>query len=114
LVFLVTLQFTGTSSRAPIRNPFPPTAASVEAGQRLYAQRCAPCHGPTGHGNGPLAAGLRPPPADLVVHVPLHADHDLFQIIHDGIAGTAMAPFGGQVTEEEIWHTMNYLKTLEQ
>ena len=51
---------------------------------------------------------------DLVVHVPLHADHDLFQIIHDGIAGTTMAPFGGQMTEEEIWHTMNYLKTLEQ
>jgi mono/diheme cytochrome c family protein len=48
------------------------------------------------------------------VHVPLHADHDLFQIIHDGIAGTAMAPFSGQITEQEIWHTINYLKTLEQ
>jgi mono/diheme cytochrome c family protein len=48
------------------------------------------------------------------VHVPLHADRDLFQIIRDGIAGTAMAPFGGQMTEEEIWHTINYLKTLEQ
>jgi len=114
MIFLVTLQSAGMGPRAPVRNPFPPTAASVEAGQRLYAQRCTPCHGPTGRGNGPLAAGLRPPPADLVVHVPLHADHDLFQIIHDGIAGTTMAPFGGQMTEEEIWHTMNYLKTLEQ
>ena len=38
---------------------------------------------------------------------------NLFQIIRDGIAGTAMAPFGGQMTEEEIWHTINYLKTLE-
>jgi len=47
------------------------------------------------------------------VHVPLHADRDLSQIIYDGIAGTAMAPFGGQMTEEEIWHTINYLKTLE-
>jgi mono/diheme cytochrome c family protein len=114
LVFLATLQSTGTGRRAPVRNPFPPTAASVEAGQRLYTQRCTPCHGPTGRGSGPLAAGLRPPPADLVVHVPLHADHDLFQIIRDGVTGTAMAPFGGQMTEEEIWHTINYLKTLEQ
>jgi hypothetical protein len=48
------------------------------------------------------------------VHVPLHAERDLFQIIRDGIADTAMAPFGGQMTEEEIWHTINYLKTLEQ
>jgi len=114
LVFLATMQSTGTGLRAPVRNPFPPTAASVEAGQRLYTQRCTPCHGPTGRGNGPLAVGLRPPPADLVVHVPLHADHDLFQIIRDGVAGTAMAPFGGEMTEEEIWHTINYLKTLEQ
>ena len=114
LIFLVTLQSAGTGARAPVRNPFPPTAASVAAGQQLYARRCAPCHGPTGRGNGPLAAELHPPPADLVVHVPLHADHDLFQIIHDGIAGTAMAPFSGQITEQEIWHTINYLKTLEQ
>jgi len=48
-----------------------------------------------------------------VVHMPLHTDHDLFQIIHDGVAGTAMAPFGGPMTDEEIWHTINYLKTFE-
>jgi copper transport protein len=114
LAFLATLQSTTTGLRAPVRNPFPPTATSVEAGQRFYTQRCTPCHGPTGRGNGPLAAGLRPSPTDLVVHVPLHADHDLFQLIRDGVAGTAMAPFGGQMTEEEIWHTINYLKTLEQ
>jgi hypothetical protein len=50
----------------------------------------------------------------LVVHVPLHADHDLLQIIRAGVTGTAMAPFGGQMTEEEIWYTINYQKTLEQ
>jgi mono/diheme cytochrome c family protein len=113
LVFLATLQSTRAGRRASVGNPFPPTAASREAGQRLYTQRCTPCHGLTGRGNGPLAAGLRPPPADLVVHVPLHADRDLFQSIHNGIAGTAMAPFGGHMTEGEIWHTINYLKTLE-
>ena len=114
VVFLGTLQWADTEARVPRHNPFPPTAASVDAGQRLYAQRCVPCHGPAGRGDGPLAPGLRPPPADLVQHVPLHADPDLFASIHDGIAGTAMAPFGGQMTAEEIWHTINYLKTLEQ
>jgi copper transport protein len=113
-VFLGTLQWAGPEARASRRNPFPPTAASIAVGQRLYAQRCVPCHGPAGRGDGPLAPGLRPPPADLVQHVPLHADPDLFASIHDGIAGTAMAPFGGQMTAEEIWHTVNYLKTLGQ
>jgi copper transport protein len=114
VVFLGTLQVAGTGARASHRNPFPPIAASIEAGQRLYTERCVPCHGPAGRGDGPLAPGLRPPPADLVQHVPLHADPDLFATIHDGIAGTAMAPFGGQMTAEEIWHTINYLKTLGQ
>ena len=114
LVFLGALQWADTGARGPRHNPFPPTAASIAAGQRLYAQRCVPCHGPAGRGDGPLALGLHPPPADLVQHVPLHAGPDLFTTIHDGIAGTAMAPFGGQMTVEEIWHTINYLKTLGQ
>jgi len=28
--------------------------ANAPPGQRLYAQRCAVCHGPDGRGNGPL------------------------------------------------------------
>ena len=31
----------------------------------LFARYCADCHGPGGHGDGPGAAGLQPPPADL-------------------------------------------------
>jgi copper transport protein len=114
MAFLGTLQSAGMRPRSLASNPFPPTVASVQEGQRLYAERCASCHGPSGRGNGPLAAGLRPPPADLVMHAPLHADRDLFQTIRDGIAGTAMVPFGGHMPEEEIWHTINYLKTLGQ
>ena len=32
---------------------------------RFYADHCAACHGPTGRGDGPLAAGLDTPPSDL-------------------------------------------------
>jgi mono/diheme cytochrome c family protein len=39
---------------------------SVEQGQQLYrANGCASCHGASGRGDGPLAASLRFPPADL-------------------------------------------------
>ncbi len=32
----------------------------------LYATNgCAACHGPEGHGNGPLAKTLKPPPRDF-------------------------------------------------
>ena len=31
----------------------------------LYIRYCADCHGPSGHGDGPAAGGLQPPPSDL-------------------------------------------------
>ena len=33
--------------------------------QSLFIRYCAECHGPGGRGDGPAAAGLQPPPADL-------------------------------------------------
>ncbi len=40
-------------------------ATEVETGRSNYDSLCAGCHGPTGKGDGPSAAGLNPPPADL-------------------------------------------------
>ena len=97
-----------------LRNPFPPTPKSLEAGAATYAQVCQTCHGVRGRGDGPAATGLLPPPADLVVHVPLHGEADLFRFIRDGIPGTAMAPQGEVLSEEQIWHAVNYIRTLEE
>jgi hypothetical protein len=36
-----------------------------EWGKDLYMQRCASCHGQSGKGDGPTAAALKNPPADL-------------------------------------------------
>ncbi len=96
-----------------VRNPFPSNAESLEKGLAIYQSACQVCHGEGGRGDGPGAAGLDPPPADLVVHVPLHPDKDLFKFIDEGIAGTSMAPMGGRLTEEEMWHVINYVQTLE-
>ena len=67
-----------------------------------------------GRGDGPAGVALLPPPADLVIHVPLHSDADLFRFIRDGIPDTAMAPQGGNLTEEQMWHVVNYIRTLEE
>ena len=34
-------------------------------GAALYAARCAFCHGPTGHGNGPSGRTMKPRPTDF-------------------------------------------------
>lgn len=39
--------------------------ATPDRGAEDFAALCAPCHGPSGVGDGPLAKGLDHPPADL-------------------------------------------------
>lgn len=34
----------------------------VEKGKEVFNQRCVPCHGSTGHGDGPASASLNPKP----------------------------------------------------
>ncbi|RMF11448.1 MAG: iron permease [Alphaproteobacteria bacterium] len=73
-----------------------------ELGSRLYAENCAMCHGVKGHGDGPQAAGLEPPPIDF--SDPARAEerslYALFLSITDGIAGTAMPPYANLSTQE--------------
>ena len=56
---------------------------------------------------------MNPPPADLTVHVPLHPDRALFEFVRDGIPGTAMPALAATLSDEEIWHIINYIQTLE-
>jgi len=94
-------------------NPVSPTADSVDQGKSIYSQFCSTCHGVSTRGDGPLAIGLDPPPADLTVHVPLHPDNVLYQFVQEGIPGSSMPPLGGAISPEETWHLVNYLRTLE-
>jgi copper transport protein len=93
-------------------NPFPPTQNSIEMGQAVFIENCQSCHGREGRGDGPNSAGLEPPPANLHEHVPLHPDMELFAIVTNGISGTAMPAFEGQLSEEERWHLINYMRAL--
>ena len=89
-----------------------PEVKSLEIGRRLYLQLCEVCHGASGRGDGPLAATLAPPPANLIEHVPQHPDGVLFWFIYAGIPGTRMPALSATLTQEEIWHLVNYIKTL--
>jgi mono/diheme cytochrome c family protein len=42
-----------------------PISKSVESGRHIYLEHCAVCHGADGTGNGPAAAALKTPPANL-------------------------------------------------
>src|SRR5262249_42877915 len=80
-------------------NPFPGTEQSTAMGRDLFAQQCTTCHGTTGLGDGPAAKALIPPPANLVTHVPLHTDGEIFGFVAGGFPGSAMPAFKGQLTD---------------
>jgi mono/diheme cytochrome c family protein len=91
-------------------NPVFPDANSIAAGRRLYDQNCIACHGRTGV--PPAGLQLNPYPLDLTVHVPQHPDGQLYNFIANGVPGSAMVAWKDEgLTEEQIWHLVNYLRT---
>jgi mono/diheme cytochrome c family protein len=92
-------------------NPIPATAESVGMGEAIYRQQCQVCHGASGGGNGPGAAGLNPPVSDFRVHLLAgHTDGRFFHWISEGIPGTAMPAFKDRLRDEERWHVINFIR----
>jgi putative copper export protein/mono/diheme cytochrome c family protein len=94
------------------RPSVPYTASSIAQGAALYGTRCAACHGPTGRGDGPAAAGLLQRPADLTApHTNDHTAGDMFWWLTHGL-GLAMPAFDGVLSEEQRWDLINFLRAL--
>jgi mono/diheme cytochrome c family protein len=95
-------------------NPVPLTDQAIVAGQTAFQAQCVACHGPGAAGDGPAAAGMVPPPANLLEGPALyHADAEFFNWIRNGKPGTAMPGFSNQLTDEEIWSTIHYIRELQ-
>jgi copper transport protein len=90
-------------------NPIEPDATSIAIGRSLYQANCQQCHGDNGDGMGPLAGELERPPADFRLHLPYHTDEFFFHAISNGLS--VMPAFGEQLTEDEIWHLLNFLQS---
>lgn len=94
-----------------LTNPLGPEAA-VE-GADVFQSNCAPCHGAEGHGDGPAAGSLEPQPKNLAVLQEAAGDDYLFWRIHAGKPGTSMVAWKGILTDEQIWQTVSFIRSLE-
>jgi mono/diheme cytochrome c family protein len=100
---------------AAVPNPIDTSDESVVLGAALYETSCAVCHGETGEGDGPGAAGLEKEPADLHEgHVQDLSDGALFHIISHGISETPMPAWENVLSEEDRWHVVNFLRTFSE
>lgn len=91
----------------------PSKAPDLGRGSALYQANCASCHGAQGHGDGPLAAQLNPPPIALSGHdrAKERSVFSLQQIISHGVAGTSMPSFA-QLSEDDRWAIAFFASTL--
>jgi mono/diheme cytochrome c family protein len=106
-----------------LNRPSPGDAAQLRQGREIYVAYCASCHGINLEGapnwQQRLANGAMPaPPHDATGHTWHHADDLLFQITKAGGQSVsppgyvnAMPAFGGQLSDDEIWAVLAYIKS---
>ncbi len=111
-----TTAVTATALAAPVviqDNPVEATE-SVASGLRVYGRFCRSCHGMQGDGRG-MAAPAGSQPANLIDDQWDHGDTDaaIYKVIQEGVAPKYdMDAWEGRITDEEIWHLVNYLRDL--
>jgi mono/diheme cytochrome c family protein len=93
--------------------------ANAPLGAKVYAQRCAVCHGPDGRGNGPAAPGLIPRPRDFTLADFRYtstlpgsppADSDLVNTVANGLTASSMPGFKDLLTAAEIRAVVDRVK----
>jgi mono/diheme cytochrome c family protein len=96
---------------AGLINPLGPDAAS--GGEKVFSANCAMCHGSQGHGDGPAGQSLDPRPKNLAGIQAAAGDDFLFWRIREGKPGTAMVAWKGILSDEQIWQTVSFIRTLK-
>jgi high-affinity iron transporter len=88
----------------------PAQAPNLNKAQTLFETHCSACHGATGQGDGPMAVGLEPPPADFhdLARQSQRSLYSLYSTISLGVEGTAMPAFD-LLEQDERWALAFYV-----
>lgn len=96
-------------------NPLKPTAENIARGKELFTNSCTPCHGESGHGDGPVAHLLHAhgyDPKNLVTGTSKGLpDGYIYGYIRDG--GIHMPSYADAMNSEERWDVVMYVRQLQ-
>ena len=97
-----------------VANPIESTGESRAIGRQRYVFMCRECHGNRGLGDGDMAhaGGV---PSDFTDDVWDHGESDgeIFAVIKEGVSAD-MQGYANRLSDEEIWHVVNYLRSLSR
>ena len=83
------------------------TAVDRRMGERQFQRRCSRCHGLDATGNDETGA------PDLTGRLSnANSRPEIFRIIREGVAGTAMLPVGAETPDANVWQLVTYIESL--
>ncbi|MCC6572499.1 MAG: c-type cytochrome [Planctomycetes bacterium] len=103
-----------------------PRPGSIVAGQKLFAEFCAGCHGPEARGDGPAAKWFKQagdkPPADIggakmvwrTLRAPLPSLDDIYSTITNGLPGSGMPSFARTLSDAQRSDLVAYIAELNR
>lgn len=98
----------GVADISPLLPPDP------DAGEAIFMNECAPCHGDSGMGDGPRAEKLPviPPPVGSPAYSRAVPPTRWFQVITQGRIDRLMPGYGASLSDRQRWDIVAYLMTL--
>ena len=95
------------------KNPVAQSDESTKAGLSLYTKNCASCHGKTGLGDGVKARALKDFPGDFSkAEYQNQTDGEHFYKTKFGRG--EMPKYEGKLSDDDIWNTVNYMRTFKK
>jgi mono/diheme cytochrome c family protein len=94
---------------AELTNPYHSTAQTLEEGKALYQTYCMVCHGERGHGDGPIAGKIPPPPSYVSDRLMQFPQGRIFHVVTMGSG--KMPSYAAQLSADERWKVVTYVHT---
>jgi mono/diheme cytochrome c family protein len=101
-----------------IPNPVPASLQSLKRGEVLFHRYCETCHGPEGHGDGPLAGPPFGKDGPFGMVLPVGGPTSMAKLFSDGHIYTTISTGRGRmpnykrIPPQERWDLVNFLRDL--
>lgn len=94
---------------ASAKDPWAPNEAVALAGQKIYKQNCASCHGEKGDTVGGLANARNLVKGDWKTSASMIS---WYKVLQKGLPGTQMLSFKANLKPVERWAVLNWINTI--
>jgi mono/diheme cytochrome c family protein len=100
------------STGAPADTVAQVTATAESAGDKIFATKCALCHGPSGHGDGVASKALNPKPRNFhdATYMSGRTDDQLLEVIREGKGAMPAWGKSGALTEAQMRSVLAHIR----